>query len=137
MKIDHHEYFERRETTTRVVELRTSSRSLPALSAAVQALTGELVQLGVDVDQVNDVIEYRVDNGGLVLSYEVDVDDVADVLGSTDSDSPGIPAVLPRDWPRLLHDAVANGTQTSGELEEVLRLVDGWVLGAVDRQRPT
>jgi hypothetical protein len=134
MRTTQTEDYERDETTTRRVEFRVAPR-LTTIQAAVNAAIRELTALGYDPDDAGVIINYRAEGGVGVISYEVELTDehVPQPLPVDEHGFAGILAALPRDWPRQLRDLVANGTQTSGELDDVLKLVDEWVLGAVPR----
>lgn len=134
MKTTQTEDYERDETTTRRVEFRVAPR-LTTIQAAVNAAIAELTALGFDPDDAGVLISYRNEMGLGVISYEVELtaEQVPPPLPVDEHGFGGILAALPRDWPQLLRTVVANGTQTTGELEDVLNLVDEWVLGAVPR----
>lgn len=133
VKTSETEDYERVETTARRVEFHVARR-LTTIQAAVNTAIRELTELGFDPDDAGVLISYRADGDGGVISYEVDLTDEhvpPPPLPGDENGFAGILAALPRDWPRLLRRAV--GGQQSTELEEIFKLVDEWVLGAVPR----
>lgn len=114
---------------SKVVEFHISAR-LSSVQAAVNAALVEIRALGLDPDDVGITYRGAGAQGG-VVTYEVERDDLNVAPPPADEDGfAGIVAFLPRDWPQQLRQAVNRAAIEPGRVEDVLKLVDGWVLAA-------